>query len=126
MSRRGRRSSGRVASQPRASTAIGTGEVELLMDCVDEDLTPCQKAAYKKAEQAYRAAMDRIASAKANSQGGNVSIQYVAAGSLPPPPPSPTVAPAPPVAEEAAPSLPSPPSTSSRPTRRAARKAGII
>jgi len=40
------------------------GNVELFMECVDEDLAPSQKEAERKAETEYKTAMKRVKTAK--------------------------------------------------------------
>lgn len=42
-------------------------EVELMMECMDDDLSPWQREANKRAEQEYKAAMQRIQAAKAGT-----------------------------------------------------------
>ena len=51
----------------RSSSAAVRIEVDLMMECEDEELSPWQQEATKKAEKEYKAAMDQIKHAKANN-----------------------------------------------------------
>ena len=84
---------GRRPIRPR--NVIRVTEVDLMMECEDEELSPWQQEHTKRAEIEYRSAMDQIKKAKAN----NMTITRQEAG-IPP--------------------APSPRARASRPTSRAA------
>jgi len=65
------------AAETSPTTTPKRGNVELFMECVDEDLAPSQKEAERIAETEYRTAVQRVKTARSAATVDTVSNQTV-------------------------------------------------
>ena len=77
-----------MPKNPRKSSRRVAASIDLMMECMEDELSYWQKAANKQAEVEYREAMQKIKLARA----GNAVIQQAPAGYVPP---APVIAPKP-------------------------------